>query len=150
MPFERSFHVSWAHLDANQHMKNTAYLDLCVDARMMYFTEHGFPAREFERLQVGPVVMRDEVDYYRELRLLETVRVTFTLAGISDNGSRFRIRNEFFRSDGAMAARVTSQGGWLDLAARKLVAPPAALFAALNSVERSADFTPLESSVRKA
>lgn len=148
MPFERSFQVSWAHLDANRHMKNTAYLDLCVDVRMMYFAEHGFAPHDFERLRLGPVVRRDEVDYYRELRLLERVRVTFSLAGISPDASRFRIRNEFFRSDATLAARVTSQGGWLDLAARKLVAPPHALYEALNSLERSADFAPLDSSVR--
>ena len=30
MPFEMTFHVAWAHLDANGHMANTAYLDIAV------------------------------------------------------------------------------------------------------------------------
>ena len=38
------------------------------------------------------------------------------------------------------AARVESTGGWLDLAARKLVAPPAALLAALEQVPRAPGF----------
>ena len=66
MPFEMTFHVAWAHLDANGHMANTAYLDIAVGVRMMYFASQGFPASEFARLRIGPVVRRDEVDYYRE------------------------------------------------------------------------------------
>ena len=149
MPFERTFQVSWAHLDANAHMANTAYLNVCVDVRMMYFASQGFAASEFARLRLGPVVRRDEVDYYRELHLLAPIRVTFTLAGLSDDASRFRIRNEIYRDDGDMAARVTSLGGWLDIAARKLVVPPDTLANALRSLDKTEDFEKLESSVRK-
>jgi acyl-CoA thioester hydrolase len=148
--FERPFHVAWNHLDANGHMANTAYLDICVDVRFMYFTERGFPPAEFARLRLGPVVRRDEVDYYRELRLLQPIVVNLSLAGLSEDASRFRIRNEIRRGgDGELAARVTSLGGWFDLAARKLVAPPDTLAEALRSLDRTEDFTPLESSVRK-
>ena len=149
MPFERTFQVSWAHLDANAHMANTAYLNVCVDVRMMYFTSQGFAATEFARLRLGPVVRRDEVDYYRELHLLDPIRVTLTLAGLSEDASRFRIRNEIYREDGQLAARVTSLAGWLDIAARKLVAPPETLANALRALDRDEDFEELESSVRK-
>ena len=149
MPFEKNFHVSWAHLDANAHMANTAYLDICVDVRFAFFASQGFAASEFSRQRIGPVVRRDEVNYYRELHLLDPIRVTFLLAGLSDDASRFRLRNEIYRADGQMAARVTSLGGWFDLDARKLVAPPEALANALRALDRSDDFEALESSVRK-
>jgi acyl-CoA thioester hydrolase len=149
MAFERTFNVSWAHLDANAHMANTAYLDICVDVRFAYFASQGFAASEFARLRIGPVVRRDEVDYFRELHMLDPIRVTFLLAGISDDASRFRIRNEIYRADGQLAARVTSLGGWFDLNARKLVAPPEGLANALRSLEKAEDFETLESSVRK-
>jgi acyl-CoA thioester hydrolase len=146
--FERKFHVAWAHLDANGHMANTAYLDLVVDVRFMYFTQCGFPPEEFARLRIGPVVRRDEVDYLRELRLLQPIAVTMTLDGISDDASRFRIRNEIRREDGELAARVTSLGGWFDLAARKLVAPPEKLAAAVRALERTDTFETLNSSIK--
>ena len=149
MAFERTFHVAWAHLDANAHMANTAYLDVCVDVRMMYFAARGIGASEFARLRLGPVVRRDEVDYYRELHLLDPIRVTLALAGISEDASRFRLHNEIHREDGSMAARVTSLGGWFDLDARRLVAPPELLANALRALDRTGDFEPLESSVRK-
>ena len=149
MPFEKTFHVAWAMLDANAHMANTAYLDACVDVRMMYFASRGFAASEFARLRIGPVVRRDEVDYFRELHLLDPIRVTFALAGISDDASRFKLRNEIYREDGQLAARLTSLGGWFDLNVRKLVAPPDALAEALRALDKTDDFEKLESSVRK-
>jgi acyl-CoA thioester hydrolase len=145
-PFTRAFHVRWADLDFNAHMKNTAYLDLAPDVRMMFFAENGFPMREFERLRIGPVILRDELEYHRELKLLESVTVDLVLAGMSEDGSRFRIRNHFFRQDGKMAARVTSLGGWLDLEARKLIVPPESLLQALLAMPRSDDFETLPAS----
>jgi acyl-CoA thioester hydrolase len=128
-------------------MRNTAYLDMSADTRMLFFQEHGFSMREFERLRIGPVVRRDEVEYFRELRLLEPVTVSFSLAGLSGDASRMRLRNEFLREDGLLAAKVTTTGGWLDLAARRLIAPPAALAEALRSLPRADDFQELTTSV---
>jgi acyl-CoA thioester hydrolase len=139
-PFSTTFQAGWAHIDANAHMRNTAYLEMSVDVRLMYFQSHGFPVQEFERLRLGPVIFRDEVEYLRELRLLDSVTVTLALAGLSQDGQRFRLRNEFFVAEGKLAARVTSTGGWLNLATRKLTAPPQALAAASEALARTADF----------
>jgi len=116
--------------------------------RMMFFAENGFPMAEFMRLKVGPVIMKDEIEYQKEVALLQALRVTLSMAGLADDGSRFFMRNEFFRPDGKLCARVTSTGGWLDLAARRLVAPPAALLSALQSLPRTDDFQALSSSIR--
>ena len=129
-------------------MANTAYLDIVVDVRFMYFTECGFPPEEFARLRIGPVVRRDEVDYLRELRMLQPIRVNMMLDGISDDASRFRIRNEILRDDGELAARVTTLGGWFDLAARKLIVPPDKLADAMRSLERTDTFETLASSIK--
>jgi acyl-CoA thioester hydrolase len=87
--------------------------------------------------------MKDELEYFKEVGLLETLRVTLSLASLSEDGSRFLMRNEFFRADGKLAARVTSTGGWLDLTARKLVAPPEKLLAALRSLPRAEEPAPV-------
>ncbi len=146
--FTRDFTAGWSDMDFNAHMRNTAYLDRAADLRMMFFAEHGFPASEFARLRMGPVVMKDEVEYFREVSLLETFSMTFEMAGLSPDGSRFILRNTAIRGDGKPIARVTSTGGWLDLAARKLTAPPPGLLAVLQLVDRAADFEALSSSVR--
>ena len=142
--FERRFQVRWGDMDGNAHMKNTAYLDISADVRMMYFEEQGFSMREFERLRIGPVILRDELDYYKEMRLLEPLRVALQIEGLSADAARFRMRNDFFREDGRLVARVTSLGGWLDLEARRLVAPPEALARATREIEAAEGFREIE------
>ena len=135
-------------MDFNSHMKNTAYLDKTADVRQMFLIENGFPVEEFTRLRIGPVVMKDEIEYFREIGLQQKIDVTYALAGHALDGSRFLLRHEIFRPDGKISARVLSAGGWLNLDKRKIVAPPPALFAAMDSLERTDDFVVLPSSVR--
>lgn len=149
-PFSRCWTIGWEHLDANAHMRNTAYSDLAVTTRMAYFRAQGFALSEFARWQIGPVVRRDEMEYLRESRLLDELRVTLMLAGISADASRFRLRNEFFRTDGQLAARLTSEGGWLDLQTRKLVAPPEPLAHVLRALTRTDDFQVIRPAVTSA
>jgi len=146
--FIRKLTAGWSDMDFNAHMRNTAYLDKSADVRLMFFAEQGFPAEEFIRLRIGPVVKRDEVDYFKEVNLLEEMSVSLMVAGLSDNGSHFRLRNEFSRADGKLTARVTSTGGWLDLSARKLIAPPDKLLVALRALARTDDFEVLTSSLK--
>lgn len=145
--YERTLMAGWGDMDFNSHMRNTAYLDKSADLRMMYFADRGFPMSEFMRLKIGPVVMKDEVEYFREIHLLDAVRVTMMLSGLSEDGSRMKLRNDFYRDD-VLAARVTSTAGWLDLAQRKLVCPPEALLQALRDANRSEDFQVLPNSRR--
>jgi acyl-CoA thioester hydrolase len=92
--------------------------------------------------------MKDEVEYRKEVGLLQEITVTLAVAGLAPDGSRFVLRNEILRPDGKLCASVTTTGGWLDLAARKLVAPPAGLLAALQSLPRTSDFAALPPGVR--
>jgi acyl-CoA thioester hydrolase len=147
-PFARTLVAGWASCDVNGHMRNSAYLDMATDARMLYFAEHGFTVTRFERLGVGPVVKSDLLEYLREIRLMQPVRVEVRLSGMSHDGSRMRLRNDFVRDDGVLAARLRSEVGWLDLAARKLRAPPEELLRAMREMPRDENFEPLRSSVR--
>jgi acyl-CoA thioester hydrolase len=146
--YTRKLFAGWGDMDFNAHMRNTAYLDKSGDVRMLYFAENGFPMAEFMRLGLGPVVMKDEIEYFREFHLLDEITVTMGLAGLAEDDSRMALRNEFFR-EGRLAARVTSLAGWLDLRQRKLVSPPQALLLALQKLERSADFRALPVSANK-
>lgn len=146
--YTKVLHAGWGDMDFNGHMSNTAYLNKAADVRQMFLMEHGFPMEEFSRLRIGPVVMRDEIEYFKEIGLQQQITVTYALAGHADDGSRFKLQHEIFRADGKLSARITSTGGWLDLNERRLVAPPPVLLAAMNSLERTADFVDLPSSVK--
>lgn len=145
--YQKTLIAGWGDMDFNSHMRNTAYLDKSADVRMMYFADRGFPMSEFRRLRLGPVVMKDEIEYFRECHLLDELDITMSAAGLSENGSRMLLRNEFFRR-GTLAARVTSTVGWFDLEQRKLTTPPADLLAALQALDKTEDFRELPSSSR--
>jgi acyl-CoA thioester hydrolase len=147
--FEKLLIAGWRDMDYNSHMANTAYLDRAADVRMMYFAENGFTAEDMLRLKIGPVVLKDEIEYYREVKLLQEIRVSFACAGLAPDGSRFMIRNEFAHADGARCAVVNSTGGWLDLNARKLIAPPEPLKLAMEALSRVEGFRELRSSVSR-
>lgn len=146
--YKKQFVAGWGDMDFNAHMANIAYLNKAADTRMMFFADHGFPMSEFVRLRIGPIVMEDSVAYFSEFRLLDTMTVTLALAGISDDGSRFMFRNEFFKGDEKVAARVTTTGAWLDMDRRKLRAPSESLLAALKQLSQTADFQQMSSGVR--
>ena len=147
-PFSITIVAGWGDMDANAHMANVAYLNKCVDARMSFFEQHAFPVSEFAKRRLGPVVRRDEIEYFREVALLEPITVTLMLGGIAPDGSRFRLINEVIRADGKLAARVRTEGGWLDLTTRHLIAAPPEILAALQGLPRVEDYEELPSSLR--
>jgi acyl-CoA thioester hydrolase len=146
--YEKTFHVGWANVDFNGHLGNTSFLDLAVDVRMFFFAENGFPVSEFQRLRFGPVIMKDEITYFKEMYMLDKIRITFQGAGLSEDAMRFRIRNDFFREDGKLAASLTTTGGWLSFETRKLIVPPKKLANAMQNLARTEDFEIIQSSVK--
>ncbi|HKV95951.1 MAG TPA: thioesterase family protein [Gammaproteobacteria bacterium] len=146
--YTKTLYAGWSDMDFNSHMKNTSYLDKTADVRQMFLIENGFPVEEFLKLGIGPVVMKDEIEYFKEIRLQEQIKVTYALAGHAPDGSRFLLRHEIFRPDGNLSARVTSAGGWLNLTERRLVAPPPILLSVMNLLEKTRDFAILPSSIR--
>ena len=148
MIFEKTLVAGWRDMDYNSHMANTAYLDRAADVRMMYFAENGFTAADMLRMKIGPVIMKDEIAYYREVHLLQEIRVRLAVAGLAPDGSRFMLRNEVAHADGTQCAVITSTGGWLDLNIRKLIAPPEPLRAAMAALPKAEGFRELKSSVR--
>ena len=140
MSFEQRFLIGWSHLDSKVHMRNTVYGDLAGSVRMAYLAAAGFSIETFARMLFGPVIHLEELEYFCELRLMDQVRVTMLLAGLSEDGSRFRLRNEFWNERGTLVARLTSLGGWIELRLRRLVVPPPDLTRALHALDRTSDF----------
>ena len=135
-------------MDFNAHVGNTRFLDRCSDIRMMYFEDNGFDVGEFRRRGIGPVVMSDTLQYFREVNLGDTMRVTLRVAGLAEDASRFRFRNDIYVAD-KLAASVTSSGGFMDLNARKIVMPPADLASLISALDHTEDFEQLPSSTRR-
>ncbi|MCI4348009.1 MAG: thioesterase family protein [Thermoplasmata archaeon] len=143
--FERRFRVGWGDVDGNAHMANTAFLDRAADTRMLFFADHGFPVARLAAEHLGPVIVRDELVYRKELRLLEEFAVDLVVIGLSADGVRFHLGNTFCNGAGEVAAVVASEGLWFDLDTRRPRPPPPELDAAQRTIPRSDRFREIPS-----
>jgi acyl-CoA thioester hydrolase len=141
--YARTFTVRWADCDVNGHMRNTAYSEYAIDVRVAFLAEHGFGHEQLAAAGFGPVLLREEIDYLRELRMNETVEVDFAQLGLSADGSRFRLRHGFTKANGKPAARIVLDGGWMDMRTRRLARPPEALARAFGLAPRAEGFAEL-------
>lgn len=146
--FEERFAVRWGDLDANRHVRNTIFSEFATHTRFRLLETHGFPQARFESLRFGPVMFREEVRYRRELLFGEEATVDVRFAGLSEDGSQWRARQEVTRADGRQAAVLTVDGAWIHLDSRRLVAPPADLLDLLRTLPRTADFEVMRSVLR--
>jgi acyl-CoA thioester hydrolase len=143
MAFEKTFEIRWSDCDPNRHLRHSAYADLAAHVRLAFLSERGFGPRELEALGFGPVLRREETEYFREVTIGEPLRVDVKLSGLSPDGARWRLTHQLFKQDGERAAVTSVEGGWLNVRTRKLTLPPAELLAVMSSAERSEDFREL-------
>ncbi len=118
--YVKTLYAGWADMDFNSHMKNTAYLDKAADVRQMFLAENGFPVEEFLRLRIGPVIMKDEVEYFKEVGLQQVITGDLCARGPRRGRQPLPPPPRDLQAGWEARARVTSTGGWLNLAERKL------------------------------
>jgi acyl-CoA thioester hydrolase len=142
--FTHSFTVLWSDLDATRHMRHTAYFDHAADARTIFLTQNGYPAERFFSRAIMPVLMREEGKFYREVVLGETITYHIILAGMSPEGSRWKVHHNVLKETGKLAAEIIVEGLWMDLNTRKGILPPADLMGMFNHLARSQNFETLK------
>lgn len=142
-PGTQRIRTRWGEIDSNGHMRNVAYLDISSNSRMEFFNANGYTLAEFFGAGIGPVVLRDEIEYRAEVRLAEELTITNELAAMNEDGSRFVFRNRFIKANGKVACKISSLVAFFDLASRKIVAPPDNLLKAVLSLPRADDYAPL-------
>jgi acyl-CoA thioester hydrolase len=148
--FRTTMEVRWADLDANRHVRNTAYSEFATHARLRFLASRGFPPERFTRIGIGPIFFREETIFRREVHLGDTIAIEVRSDGLAPDVSRWRVVHRVLQTTGEEAARVTVEGAWLDLEARRLAVPPADLADALRDLSHTEEFEVLRSVIRQA
>lgn len=141
--FRQRVEVRWADLDPNGHVRHSVYYDWAALARIAYLQRQGVGVGWMATNAVGPVLFREEARFLREVRLGDEMDVDFRVAGLSDDGRKWRIRHGITRSGNELVATVELDGAWIDLRARKVRVPPDQLTRALGDLPRTDDFVVL-------
>jgi acyl-CoA thioester hydrolase len=141
--YEKSFQIRLDEIDFNGHLHSTKYLEYASHTRYCQLVDAGWDLRTMQEHSIGAVVLSDEIRYLREVLLGEPVTVAYQITGYSRDSKYWRSRIQVVRSDGTVAATVTSNGAWFGLQSRRIETPPPKLVSATDSI-RSSDFTVLE------
>lgn len=129
-----TYHVRWAEMDPNGHMRHSAYADFAADQRITLLARFGYDLKKFGELRLGPILFREETKFLKEVSAGDEIRVDGHFTSLSPDGGRWTILHTIYKADGRVAATVTVDGAWLDLDKRKLCLPPPDLMAAMREM----------------
>jgi acyl-CoA thioester hydrolase len=142
-PYSKNYEIRWSDIDANGHVNYAAYIDAAGDLRYHFFTAHGFPPERFEQLGVGPIYTAIHASFLREVRMGETVTITYALTGLSPLGARWKVHHDVLKSNGKKAVRIDLEGAILNLSTRRPAFPTPELLQVFNLVPRTKVFEDL-------
>lgn len=139
--FDKQLALRWADIDANHHVRHSAYYDFGAQHRIDILTQLGLSLEIMKDAGIGPVLFREECVFKREIMLTDIITISTTLLKLKKDGSRFSIRHELIRADQTLCAIITVDGAWIDIARRKLVSPiPAVVTNVFSSFPKAEDF----------
>lgn len=136
----KEFEIRWSDVDANRHLRNSAYIDYMSHTRMSFLMENGFDQAQLVKSSLGPVAFYEHMYYFREVFPGKPVRVSLQLQGMSEEGMYFNFVHNFYDDKGRNFARCEMMGGWIDMNSRKLTCLPQELLAKFNAFDKSDDF----------
>ena len=121
---ETTIRVRSTQVDQLGHLNNAAFLEIFEWARWEWAEEGGGGFSSMMSGQgLGPVVVRAEVDFRREVRFHDRVRIQTRLE--SCDTRKGVILQHMHREDGQLAAEARFTFVIIDLAARRVVPMPA-------------------------
>ena len=138
--YTKEFEIRWSDVDANRHLRNSAYFDFLSHTRMSFFMDKGLGHPQLAKLNLGPVALHEHMYYFKEVFPGKPISVTLQLKGISENGMFFEFLHNFYDDKGRNVGRCELLGAWIDLEKRKLTSLPIELFRNIVTLEKTEDF----------
>ena len=144
--FLKEFEIRWNDFDANRHLANITYLSYASETRMAFLNHVGLSHKYLHDKSIGPVVFNEQLFYFKEVMPDDKIRVSFELAGMSEEGTFFSFEHNFYNSNGQNVARCEMMGAWMNLKTRKLSSLPKELLVDFSSSNKTIDFKTLTAS----
>lgn len=108
------------HLDSFGHVNHATYLEILEEARWEFITARGFGLDVVHRTGVGPVVLEIKIQFLKEIRLRQSVRIDSQLLSYEKKIGTLR---QTILGDGGICTEATLVFGLFDIQARKLIMP---------------------------
>lgn len=139
--FLKPVEVRWSDLDPNFHLRHSVYYDYGAAARITFLEQHGLTAAFMAANLFGPILFREECVFKKEIRMGDIVTIDLDLLAAREDQSRWSIRHQIWKNGDTLAAVLTVDGAWIDVAKRKLTVPPESVIHVFNNMPKSPEFT---------
>ena len=136
--------VLWAQVDANRHLRHSAYADFGAQARSNLLNKIGLSLERFAKDKIGPILFREELLYFKEIHLNENIKVSVELSKFNKSNARFSFKHLVYKENGVVAAQINVDGAWLNLSTRKLTNLPTEWLEILEKIPKSEDYQQID------
>ena len=137
--YKKNIEVRWSDLDPNFHMLHSKYYDFGAYIRMCFFIDHGLTDAELRARRIGPILLREECTFRREIKFGDAVEIDLHMTKARHNLIRWSIEHHITRN-GELSAIIKVDGSWINLDRRKMAAPPEEFIKVFELMPKSADF----------
>ena len=139
--FTREISIRWADLDPNFHLRHSAYYDFGAQHRIEILSQQGLTMKIMQEQHFGPIAFREECVFRKEIHLNDTITITTKIGKMRADASRWTIVHDFHNHEGALCAKITIDGAWMDTQLRKLAVPtPPIALQVMDSIPKTDDF----------
>ncbi len=122
--FSKLFETRWSDFDANHHMRHTVYNDCAAQLRLDLLVQNGFDMKTLSKIGLGPVLLREETRFLKEVNIGENLTVDVEIIGLTKNGDRWNMLHHVYKNNDTLAAIIIVEGTWIDTKLRKITTPP--------------------------
>jgi acyl-CoA thioester hydrolase len=138
--FEMPVQLRWADFDANHHLRHSVYYDWGAMCRVEFLNRMGFTAEIMSQHHIGPVILREECVFRKEIRPGDEVFINIMLLKAKRDFSRITLQHEITLKGPVLSAVLTLDFAWMDTNRRKLMSLPEDIQELLLAFPRAAQF----------
>ena len=137
----KKLEIRWSDLDPNFHVLHSKYYDFGAYIRMCFMTEQGISFPLMQRYHMGPILLREECFFRREIKFGDEITINLLLDKISSDQRKWSMQHEILKNGNKTAAMIHIDGAWMDTQSRKMTAPPELFKAGFEAMPKTPHFT---------
>jgi acyl-CoA thioester hydrolase len=136
--------IRWSDIDANLHLRHSVYYDWGALCRIEFLNSHNLTMDAMRRLQIGPVIFREECVFRKEIKPDDKVTIDLVLGKAKKDFSRWTIKHRIIKEENILCATLTVDGAWINITERKLTLPPELVQTVFSAMPKDENFEWIE------
>lgn len=132
--------VRWSDLDPNFHLRHSVYYDWAAMCRIAFLNEKGLTPGIMQKLNFGPIILREECVFRKEIKYGDVININLTLLKNRSDYSRWTFRHKILKNDKILCAVLTIDGAWMNMIGRKLFIPTAEIISVFEQLPRDKEY----------